>query len=471
MPRVLVVEDERVLAKNFCEKLASHDFEAAAVHNGRDALTALGRFSPDVVLLDLRLPDMDGQAVLQKIKSESPSCAVIVVTAHGNERIAVDAIKNGAEEYLTKPVDLDELMLVVARAAEHQQVRDNLHFLRHREEQASGLDSILGASEATRNLKETIQRLTRTDVLNLSDPPTVLITGETGTGKDLVARAIHYHGPRRGRPFIHVNCTALPATLFESELFGHVRGAFTNAAQAKRGLFEVAHGGTIFLDEIGHLEADVQAKLLLALERREIRPVGGTDPRSINVHVIAATNRPLRAAVDSGEFRSDLYHRLRVVELHVEPLRNRLDDIEPLAGHFLAAHCRRFGLKPKTLSRDAMTVLKRYNWPGNVRELSHLIESTVLQVDGQQIEPGDLNLAGGSAMATDVQIQMTGGRTIALDFAKGEPKLEEIEQAILAAAFEYTGRNLSRAARILGITREALRYRLNRFAEAGKSES
>ncbi len=465
MPRIMVVEDERILAKNFREKLAASGYEVAMVHSAKEAEGLVSSFAPDVIILDIRLPDGDGLQLLPKLKGESPSVQVIVVTAHGSERVAVEAMRAGAYEYLTKPVDLEEMSMVVSRALDHQQMSDNLRFLRHREEITSGLDRIIGESDAIRNLKETIRRLTRADALRLPNPPTVLVTGETGTGKDLVARAIHYHGPRRARPMIHVNCTALPPTLFESELFGHARGAFTSAAQAKRGLFEVAHGGTIFLDEIGHLDAETQAKLLLAIEQRQIRPVGSTETRSIDVHVIAATNRDLNGAVASGQFRADLYHRLRVVEIRLEPLRNRKQDILPLVAYFLAAHCRRFGLSAKTLSSEAMNLLTRYQWPGNVRELSHLIESTVLQVDGDVIESSDLRMTG-PAVGSDIRLDLPGGRSVRVDFEKGEPKLEEIEQILLTSAFEYTGHNLSRAARILGITREALRYRLHKHADA-----
>lgn len=468
MPCVLIVEDERVLARNYREKLRAHGYDVASAHSGAEALALGQQHLPDVVILDLRLPDIDGLALLPKLRAEGSPAQFIVITAHGNERVAVDAMKSGAFEYLTKPVDLDELLMVVRRAVDSQQAADNLRFLRSREEQCSGLDQIIGDSEATRALKETLRRLTRNDVLALPDPPTVLITGETGTGKDLAARAIHYHGPRKTRPFIHVNCTAVPATLFESELFGHLRGAFTGASQAKRGLFEVAHGGSIFLDEIGHLDLDVQAKLLMALERREIRPVGGTDVRPINVHVIAATNRDLRAAVDAGEFRSDLYHRLRVVEVPLAPLRQRIEDIPPLAAHFLAAHARRFGMKTRTVSADALNAMMHFPWPGNVRELGHVIESAMLQTEGDVIQLGDLRLAG-AASAAQLQMELQGGRLLKIDFERGEPKLEEIEHTILSAAFDYTGRNLSRAARILGITREALRYRLNKLGEEARS--
>lgn len=463
MPRVLIVEDEPVIAKNVRAKLVAHGLDATIAGSGEEALKVFNASLPDLVLLDVRLPGIDGLSLLPKLKAESPATSVIVMTAHGNERIAVDAMRAGAFEYLTKPVDLEELLIVVNRALEHQQLSDNLSFLRNREEQRSGLDRIIGESNSVRSMKETIRRLTRTEVIGLADPPTVLIMGETGSGKDLVARAIHYEGPRRAKPFIHVNCTALPASLFESELFGHVPGAFTNAVKAKRGLFEVANGGTIFLDEIGHLDADSQAKLLLAIEHRQVRPVGGVESRPINVHIIAATNRDLSAAVNANEFRRDLYHRLRVIEIVVPPLRSRREDIPLLAAYFLAAHCRRFGLSPKRLADDAVDTLTRYNWLGNVRELSHILESAVLQVDGSEVTERDLRLGHDDTAGQSIRVDLPGGRYIAMDFNSGTPTLDEVEHTILSTAFEYFGRNLSRAARSLGITREALRYRLNKY--------
>ncbi len=469
MARVLIIEDELVLSKNVRDKLRIHGHEAQTAHNCKDAQARCAGFLPDVILLDLRLPDGDGLELLPKLKIESPSSSVVVITAHGNERIAVDAMKAGATEYLTKPVDMEELLLVVERCVTQQRVSDNLAFLRSREESSSGLDRIIGESAPIQSLKDTIQRLTRTKVLALSEPPTVLITGETGSGKDLAARAIHYDGPRAARPFIQVNCTALPATLFESELFGHLKGAFTSASQAKRGLFEVAEGGTIFLDEIGHMSMEMQAKLLHAIEHREIRPVGATEARPINVHIIAATNRDLQAAVDADEFRRDLYHRLRVVHIELPSLRERADDISLLADYFVSAHCQRFGLSPKRFSDGALAAMKRHPWRGNVRELSHLIESCILQIDGNLIEAADLPLPRDTQPATavdgHVQIELAGGRHITMDFENGTPTLDEVEQTILLAAFEFTNQNLSRAARILGITREALRYRLNKSLE------
>ncbi len=465
MSRILIVEDERVLAKNLRDKMKGAGHEASIAYNGEEALAACGKMMPEVVVLDVRLPDTDGISLLPRLRLESPSTSFIVVTAHGNERVAVDAMKAGACEYLAKPVDLDELLLVVNRSIDQQQIRENLSFLRGREEESSGLEKIVGESAASRNLKETIRRLARAEVLGLPNPPTVLITGETGTGKDLTARAIHYHGPRQKKPFIHVNCTALPSTLFESELFGHARGAFTSASQAKRGLFEVAHGGTLFLDEIGQLALDMQSKLLQALEERVIRPVGSTESRPIDVHVIAATNRDLDKAVSADEFRRDLYHRLRVLQIAISPLRERADDIPVIAAHFVKVHCQRFGVAAKSLGDDAVAAMRRHDWRGNIRELKHVIESAVLQTDGVVVRASDLKLDASEATG-NVRVNLPDGRTINIDFDRGEPKLDEIELTILQAAYEHTNRNLSQAARALGITREALRYRLNKFSDA-----
>lgn len=462
MSQVLIVEDEVILAKNLRSKLQAHGHTATVVHTGGGAVKAFSKSVPDVVLLDVRLPDIDGISLLPTLKAELPATSFIILTAHGNERIAVDAMKAGAAEYLAKPVDLDELLMVVDRTVEQQQISENLSFLRTQEEQRSGLNQILGESAATLSLKETIRKLTRSSAIALTDPPIVLITGETGTGKDLAARAIHYEGPRRAKPFIQLNCTAVPATLFESELFGHVSGAFTSAAKAKRGLFEVAQGGTLFLDEIGHMSQEMQAKLLHAIEHREIRPVGATENRSINVHIVAATNRNLREAVESGEFRRDLYHRLRVIEIRLAPLRDRPEDIVPLAEHFLATSCRRFGTVTKQLSDEAMTAVRRHRWPGNVRELHHILESAVLQSTEQTIRAGDLRMDDSGAVDGGYTVELTNGNSIVLDFNNGGPTLEEVEQTILQAAFDHWDQNLSRAARCLGITREALRYRLNK---------
>ncbi|MFQ5500739.1 MAG: sigma-54-dependent transcriptional regulator [Phycisphaerae bacterium] len=467
MTRVLIVEDEPLLASNIREKLEAAGHQVKVAHTCTDAIAANDAFSPDAIVLDLRLPDGDGLKLLPKLKEVSPACGVIVVTAHGNETIAVKAMKAGASDYLTKPIRLEELKLVVDRTLDRERIHENLTVLHNQEQARSGLDQIVGQSKCVRELKKSIRRLANTEALRLPNPPTVLITGETGTGKDLVARAIHYHGPRKANPFIRVNCTAIPGSLFESELFGHVRGAFTNASHAKRGLIEVAEGGTVFLDEIGHLEPDMQAKLLLAIERSEIRPVGATESRTVNVHIVAATNRNLDEAVENGDFRRDLYHRLHVIQIHLPPLRERSKDIPVLMAHFMKMHARRFGVVEKNVRDDALAILQQHGWPGNIRELSHFIENCLLQLDDPEINARNIPLVADQSYGK-VRINSPDACVINLDFDENCPTFEEIERVILLAAYKHAGQNLSGAARLLGITREAFRYRLNRSAEKAR---
>jgi DNA-binding NtrC family response regulator len=364
---------------------------------------------------------------------------------------------------LTKPLDLKELELVVSRVLQHRRVADNLDYIRRRERSESALDQIIGRSEPMAMVRRMVERFLSTPALGSQFPPTVLLTGETGTGKDLVARAIHYAGPRRDGPFVPVNCTALPEHLVEAELFGHVKGAFTDARGDKRGLFEVADGGTLFLDEIGHMKPSLQAKLLGALEHRTIRPVGGTSERKINTHLIAATNRDLQAAIKTGEFRDDLYHRLRVLTVHLPPLRERGADVEELARHFLQLYTTRFGMPAAEISAEALAILRRYDWPGNVRELSHAIESALLIADGPRIGPEHLNVRPAGPGGA-VEVHLPGARVIAVDFADPErcPKLDALEHEVIRAALQYTHNNLSQAARLLGISRDAIRYRMEK---------
>ncbi|MBI4580296.1 MAG: sigma-54-dependent Fis family transcriptional regulator [Planctomycetes bacterium] len=354
---------------------------------------------------------------------------------------------------------------MVDRVLRHRRLSANLDYIRRRERDASELDRIIGESEPMRSIKRMIERLVSTPALASSYPPTILLTGETGTGKDLVARAIHYAGPRRESPFVAVNCTALPEHLVEAELFGHVKGAFTDARGDKHGLFEVADGGTLFLDEIGHMKLAVQAKLLSALEDRAVRPVGGTAQRKINVHVIAATNRDLEQAIKASEFRDDLYHRLRVLTIHLAPLRERREDVQALAEHFLQLYATRFGLPVTGIAAPAMEVLRAYDWPGNVRELSHTVENAVLIADGPLIRPEHLNMhPPDSGRRTDLSIG--GNCDLRLDFSSPAcPKLDDIEHQIIRSALASSKYNRSRAARILGISRDAIRYRMDKHGE------
>lgn len=464
MASVLIIEDEPLLARNICESLTLAGHTARIVGSGEEGLEAAEKDPPDIVLLDLRLPGIDGLDVLHELRRRGSSASVITMTAYGRIESAVTAMKAGASDYLTKPLDLKELEIVIDRVLQHRRVTANLHYLRERERAQSEVDQILGDSEPMRAVKAMLHRIVSTQALAAAIPPSVLLTGETGTGKDLAARAIHYAGPRRDGPFVHVNCTALPEHLVEAELFGHVKGAFTDARGDKRGLFEVADGGTIFLDEIGHMALPLHAKLLGVIENRSVRPVGGTSERKINVHVIAASNRDLQAAVRAGEFREDLYHRLRVLSIQLPPLRERGGDIDILARHFLQLYATRFALPVEGFSDEALASIRSYDWPGNVRELSHAIESAVLMADGPLIRPEHLNIKS-APLTGQVQIALPQDRLISLDFGSPAtcPRLEDVEYQVIRAAVEFCGNNLSRAARILGISRDAIRYRMERY--------
>lgn len=462
MAHILIVDDEPILARNISEAMKFAGHETAVCGSGEDGLDLAAKVGPDIVILDLRLPGMDGLDVLRELRVRGVDASVVIMTAHGNIETAVRAMKSGAVDFITKPLDLGELQLVVDRVIEHRRLAARVQYFRDREQAASASEALIGESEPMRAVKRFIQRLVATPALSSDHPPSVLITGETGTGKDMVARALHYAGHRRDEAFIHVNCTAMPEHLVESELFGHVKGAFTDARGDKRGLFESADGGTIFLDEIGHMKTALQAKLLSVLEQRAIRPVGGTRERRVNVHVIAATNRDLPVAVQQREFREDLFHRLSVLNIHMPPLRDRGDDVIMLAEHFLAMYASRFAINLRGFSPPARELVRAYPWPGNVRELSHAIESAVLICPGPEVEPEHLRIHRPQA-APPVSIEADSGTVVRLDFSGSGPNLEEIEQQIIRATLRHTRNNLSHAARILGISRDAIRYRMERF--------
>jgi two-component system, NtrC family, response regulator AtoC len=463
MASILVIEDELILAKNVCDALRFDGHDASTVRTGEEGIEIAESESPDLVLLDYRLPGIDGLSVLNELSRRAVPAAVVMMTAHGNIETAVAAMKAGAVDFVTKPLDLKELQLLINRVLETRRLRGELQYFRERERASGSLDQILGESKSIDDVKKMILKLVSTPALAMTDPPSILITGETGTGKDLIARAIHYAGPRKDGPFVHVNCTALPEHLVEAELFGHVKGAFTDARADKRGLLECAENGTAFLDEIGHMPASLQAKLLQSIEHRTIRPVGGTKDRKINVLFIAATNRDIEEAISQRDFRDDLYHRLRTLSIHLAPLRERGDDALLLAHHFIDKFAARFGIGKLTISNAAADIIAQHDWPGNVRELAHVLESAVVMVDGTTVTPDHLNVQLATASTDTTNIQVAGGKTIALDFSGDCPTLEEIEFQIIEAAVEHSKHNLTRAARVLGISRDAVRYRMERF--------
>ncbi len=445
---VLIVDDERTLARSIKAFLNESGYEAEVAGTAEQALEMLERVRPDVVFLDVRLPGMSGIELLQRIREFDPAVPVIIMTAYGTIEGAVDAVKRGAFDYLKKPVDLDELKLLADRARQQALMRQELSYYRGRTKREMPFAGIIGESPAMRAVLDRAAQ-----VAALDDVPPILITGETGTGKGLIARSIHASGPRATRPFIEVNCTALPATLMEAELFGHERGAFTDAKESKIGLFEAGEGGFLFLDEIGDVELALQGKLLRAIEERMVRRVGGVRDRKVDVRILSATNRDLEREAQRGQFRKDLYFRLAVILLRLPPLRERGDDVLLLAGDFLRRSSAKYGREVREIAPPARDALLAYSWPGNVRELSHVIERAVLWSRGPAIDAEHLSLVEPPG---DPESRPPAG----VDLVQWERSM--IEQALREA-----GGNQTKAASRLGISRDTLRYRLKKFGISG----
>ncbi|MBL0092712.1 MAG: sigma-54-dependent Fis family transcriptional regulator [Piscinibacter sp.] len=456
---ILIIEDEAILAKNMRTYLERNDYEVECAGSAEEGLGRLDSFAPDAVVLDFNLPGMDGLQALERIRAHSPATQVIMVTGHANVEMAVDAMKAGALDFLTKPVALSKLGMLLERATSESRKDSALAYYRRRDGEGADLSTLQGDSPGMRRLHALLRQLLQAEA-NLQDTeaPAVLLRGETGTGKELVARALHFNGPRRDKPFVELNCAALPAQLLESELFGHERGAFTDARERKLGLVETAEGGTLFLDEIGDMEQPLQAKLLKLLEERTVRRLGSVREQRVNVRIVAATHRPLDQLVREGRFRADLYFRLRVVQLELPPLRERGADVLLLARSFVAHHAARYGRATPAFSADAEHALMRHAWPGNVRELRNLLEQAVLLCHGQTLGVDDLGLREEprSAMAAAAaNTDLVSART-----------LPAMERDALVQALERSGWNVSRAARDLGISRDTLRYRIDKHGLA-----
>ncbi|HEX2091229.1 MAG TPA: sigma-54 dependent transcriptional regulator [Longimicrobiaceae bacterium] len=450
--RILVVDDERAIRFSLAELLESEGHAVREAEHAPAALAALEEEPADLVLSDLSMPAMDGMQLLEEVRARHPGTLFVLMTAHGDERTAVRALKLGAYDYVPKPFDNEEIRAVVRRA--HEVLALRAENRRLREELGGDLPGLLGRSPALREVARVVRRAAPTDA-------TVLITGESGTGKEVVARAIHGESRRRGGPFVALNCSALPGELVESELFGHLKGAFTGADRDREGRFEAAGGGTLFLDEVGDLAPPAQAKLLRALEERQVTRVGANRPVAVDVRVVAATHQPLEQRVAEGSFREDLLYRLRVIHLHLPPLRERREDIPALAAHFLAEMAARHHLPPRELSERARLSLLAYDWPGNVRELRNALERATVLVEGERIEPGDLppQVAGASGTLRPVDAALAG-----LPFVEArERAVEAWERAFLEAALERSGGNVSAAARALGLHRQSLQKKLRQL--------
>ncbi len=458
MARVLVIEDEVVLAKNIQRSLQKVGHSVAVASTGSEGERLFAEAPPDITLLDLRLPDASGLEVLPRLRAVDGGAAVLIMTAYATVEDAVTAIKLGAKDYVEKPLNLEDLRLTVSRVLEERQLKQEVAYYRTRETVA--LDALVGDCAGMVALRAKLSRLASLPAE--AAPPTVLITGETGTGKGLVARVLHSHGPRAARPFIEVNCAAIPENLVEAELFGYQRGAFTDAKAGKVGLFQAAHGGTLFLDEVGCVPLATQVKLLKAIEEKTVRPVGGRTEDIVDIQVVAATNSDLEATVANGSFREDLFYRLRVAPLVVPPLRDRGDDVARLARRFVAELATRYRSGVKRLSAAAEAALVAYRWPGNVRELRNTLDRAVLFSESETIEPAALGLPGEIRSAGLVlRRDETGGLDIELP--PGGIRFEDLERALLLSALRQSDGSQTEAARLLGLTRDTLRYRMEKF--------
>ncbi|PPC80367.1 MAG: sigma-54-dependent Fis family transcriptional regulator [Methylotenera sp.] len=447
--KLLIVEDEALFARAVVRRLQKFGYECAHVESLQDARGIVKQFTPDVVLLDMRLPDGNGLDLLPEFVAKG--AVVIVMTAHGEISDAVNAMKQGAVDYLKKPIDLEELLLSIQKAENAAMQSKSLDYSRQRNAHASEGVELLGESPAMQNVKMQIKRIAQL-VSNDSVPPTVLIGGETGTGKDVAARSLHLSCANSDKPFVHVDCASLPAELMESELFGHEKGAFTGAVGSRPGLIEAAEDGTLFLDEIGELPLALQAKLLNVLERRVVRRIGSTKERAVPARFIAATNRDLHEMSQNGRFRQDLYYRLNMMSIFMPPLRDRGQDIMLLAKSFAAQTARRYGLSSPHFTREAISTIQTYTWPGNVRELKHQVSRAMLLCHNGELTDIDLALPN-TRPAEPIPVLPADSQQSALDAA---------EKSILLQVLIETKYNVSEAARKLGITRMTMRYRMDK---------
>jgi DNA-binding NtrC family response regulator len=448
--RVLIIEDESLIRWSLRQKLEEQGY---VVDEAADAASGLDRHAHqnyDLILLDYKLPDLTGLDVLRKIRAKDSESVVIMITAFSRLEQAVEAIRIGAFDYVAKPFNMDELMFTIQKGLETTELRRQVRELRGNLQREYGFDKMIGKDESMVRVFELLRDVAQ------SGASTVFVRGESGTGKDLAARIIHHNSARAHKRFMNITCTALSETLLESELFGHERGAFTDAKQQKKGLLELADGGTVFLDEVGDMPPALQAKLLRFLEEKAFRRVGGTDDISVDVRIIAATNRDIEKAIREGKFREDLYYRLNVVPVYLPPLRERGDDIRLLTQHYVSHFAREFKKQLTGVSEEAYTKLLNYPWEGNVRELRNVIERAALLCKGEQIEPKDIALGrldeGGNGDGIDGLRLPTAG----IDLAK-------VEEHLCREAMRRTNNNQTQAAKLLRISRDQLRYRLEKF--------
>lgn len=452
--RILVVDDESLMREFLSESLAAQKYDVDAAENGSRALDYLNNETYDLVLTDLKMPKVSGIDVLKKARERTPDCKIIIMTAYGTVENAVEAMKLGAFDYITKPFSLDEILILVKRALEFKSLELENRRLHSELEDRYGYRSIVGETPQMKDVFETIDTVSQSR-------STVLITGESGTGKELVARAIHYTSQRKNQPFVKLNCAALPSDLMESELFGHDKGAFTGAIKRYYGRFERADGGTLLLDEISEMSSKLQAKLLRVLQEREFEPVGSADTVKVDVRIIATSNRDLGAAIRNGEFREDLYYRLNVINIHIAPLRERLGDILPLARYFLEKYNSENGKAIEGIADDVIESWMRHSWPGNVREFENAVERAVVMCKGKTIT---LDTVGRQAPGTLIESSAApGAEALPSSRSLVGRSIDDVEKELLLATLEAQGGNRTATADILGISVRTLRNKLAHY--------
>ena len=459
MSRILVVDDNETMRSGVALVVERMEHDAVTAASGAEALNSFGGGEIDLVVTDYRMDEMDGLQLLEAVRKQHPETDVMIITAHGTIEIAVEAMQHGAADFITKPFPPEALRFKIERVLTHraerrerQRLDDENRYLR--EEIGDRYGEIIGESQRIQEVLATVDKVSATD-------SSVLIYGESGTGKELVARAVHNRGSRSAGPFVRVNCGSMPRELVESELFGHEKGAFTGAVRQKKGKFELAERGTIFLDEIGDIPAETQVNLLRVLQEKEFDRVGGERTLEADVRVVAATNRPLKQMMESGEFREDLYYRLDVIPLELPPLRERLDDIPLLVEHFLDKKSREMNLPLRRLTPEAIVALQAYHWPGNVRELENIIERTIVLVDADTIDAADLPLAvGEGAESRPADVVTADGHDDGLAL---NDRLERLEKELITKAMRDADGVKTQAADILGIKPSALYYKLDKY--------
>ena len=465
---ILIVDDDSQLADNIRLYLERYDWETHVEYSAEAGLKKLKTLHPDILLTDHMMPGMTGIDLIKQVQEIDPQIKIVMLTGEGNLQVAVDAMKAGASDYLGKPVSLAELKVVLDKTLGQAQMEKTLSVYQRRESKGMSLEAIIGESAPTVAVKTKVRQILNAEQqIKGGELPSILINGETGTGKELLARALHFDGLRKSKPFIEINCASLPNNLLESELFGHEKGAFTDAKESRVGLVEAADGGTLFLDEIGEIDLALQAKLLTLLEQKTVRRIGSVRERKVNIRIISATNQDLEKMVREGRFRSDLYFRLRVITLSTAPLRTTGQDILRIAEFYLQLHARYYGKKNLYFTPAAEQLLLTYTWPGNVRELRNTLEQTVLLANGLAIDVDQISISPNLVNGAGVIIER---RNIAPGIAQKPQLLErigtdisDVNQDLLKKTLEITGWNVSKSAKLLGLTRDMMRYRIEKY--------